>query len=201
VVIPFAVLALAPVVRAWPLSLIALGVPSFALLLAAHLTQPLISPPYEPRDWWHWLRSNGLSSTVLEPSSHRLLPALAIVLAVITALGAATGSVRQAERVDVAAAVVCGLAWLTALVSFPHLARSHLGGAAIAAMLAIAVLSARRGAWGVLMTIAVGIGLAGAHRHAALSAVLGLFGLAVAIVASKLYGPTPPERTVKWNDE
>jgi hypothetical protein len=68
-------------------------------------------------------------------------------------------------------------------------------------MLAIAVLSARRGAWGVLMTIAVGIGLAGAHRHAALSAVLGLFGLAVAIVASKLYGPTPPERTVKWNDE
>jgi hypothetical protein len=193
-VIPFAALALAPVVRACPLSLLALALPSFALLLAAHLTQPLISPPYEPKDWWHWLRSNGLSSTVLEPGNHGWFPALAIVLAALTAVAAAIGSVRQTDRTDVSAALVCLVAWSTALVSFPHLARSPLGATAIAAMLAIAVLVSRRGVWGVGTIIAVGLGLDGVHRHAALSAALGLSGLALAIVVAKLYVSTPPGR-------
>ena len=193
-VIPFAALALAPVVRRWPLSLLALALPSFALLLAAHLTQPLISPPYEPKDWWHWLRSNGLSSTVLEPGAHGWLPALPIVLAAVTAVAAAVGSVRETDRTDVSAALVSVVAWSTALVSFPHLGRSHLGALAIAAMLAIAVLASRRGVRGLGMIIAVGLGLDGVHRHAGLSAALGLSGLVLAIVVSKLYVSTPPVR-------
>ena len=93
------------------------------------------------------------------------------------------------------------IAWLTALVSFPHLARSHLGGTAIAAMIAIAVLSSRRGVLGVGLIIAMGVGLVGVHRHAGLSAALGVSWLALAIVVSKLYVSTPPEQILKSIDE
>jgi hypothetical protein len=185
-ILPFAVLALAPVVRAWPLSLLALALPSVAILLAAHVTQPLISPPYEPRHWWHWLRSDGWSSTVLSPSAHGWLPAVPIVLAALAAVVAAIVSVRSIERTDVAAALVCVIGWLTAFVSFPHLARSFVGAAALAATLAVIALASRRGALGVAITLTTGTAMVLVHRHAVLSAAVGIGALTLAICVARL---------------
>jgi hypothetical protein len=192
--IPFAVLALAPVVRAWPLSFLALALPSFALLLAAHLTQPLISPPYEPHHWWYWLHTNGLSSTVLDPGGHGWLGALPIALAGVVAVAAAIASVRTVERRDVAAAAICAVGWVAALVSFPHLVRSHLGAIAIAALLSLCISASRRGRQGVAFAVVAGAGLVAVHRHAALSAALAVGALSLAAGFWRLYLSTPPAR-------
>jgi hypothetical protein len=182
-------------VRAWPLSLVALALPSFAFLLAAHLTRPLISPPYEPQDWWHWLRSNGLSSTVLDPGGHQWFPAVVIPLVALIAVGAAIVSARMTDRNDFGPALVCVIVWLAALVSFPHLVRSCLGAAAIGAMLAVGLLASRRGALGVALALVLAAALAIVHRHAALSAAVGVGGLALAIAVSRLYISIPLART------
>ena len=185
-ILPFAVIAVAASVRGWPLSLLALALPSAAILLAAHLTQPLISSPYETREWWHWLRSDGFSSTVLSPGAHVWLPALPIALAALIAGAAAIASVSSIDRTDVAAALVCAIGWLTAFVSYPHLARSLVGAAAVAATLAFMTLASRRGAGGVASMLATGAALVVVHRHAALSAAVGIGALALAVGVSRL---------------
>lgn len=190
VILPFAVLAVAAVIRAWPLSVVALAVPSAAILLAAHLTQPLISPPYEPRDWWRWLRSDGFSSTVLSPSAHGWLPAAPIALGALIALVAAIASVRSIDRTDITTALVCAIGWLTAFVSFPHLARSLVGAAAVIAMVAVIALASRRGGVGVALMLAAGAALVAVHRHAVPSAAVGVAALVVAVWVSRLDAST-----------
>jgi len=193
-ILPFAVLAVGAAVRAWPLSLLTLALPSAAILLAAHLTQPLISSPFDTRDWWRWLRTDGYSSTLVSPGAHGWLPAVPVVLAALAALAAAIASVRSVDRIDRSTALVCAAGWLTAFVSFPHLARSFVGAAALAATLAVIALASRRGARGVAVMLAAGLAIVVVHRHAALSAAVAIGALALAAWAAHVghsVTPTP----------
>jgi hypothetical protein len=185
-VLPFAVLGVAAAVRAWPLSTLALALPSAALLLAAHLTQPLISPPYQPHDWWHWLRTDGLSSTVLSPGAHTWLPALPIVIAALVALAAAVASVQSIDRIDFSSALVCAIGWLTALAAFPHLARSFVGALAIATTFFAIAIARRIGIAGVTIIAVAGPAVAVVHRQPLLATAVGMGAFAVAISASRL---------------
>jgi hypothetical protein len=181
-VLPFIVLAVAAVVRAWPLSVAVLAIPSAAILLAAHLTQPLISPPYEPRDWWHWLHTDGFTSTVLSPGAHGWLPAAPVAIAALLATAAAIASVRRVNRVDFQLGLICAIGWLAALVAFPHLARSFLGAVAIVATLTVVVLASRRGAVGLALTVITCFAIVVVHRHAAPAAIIAVAALATALV-------------------
>jgi hypothetical protein len=185
-IIPFMVLAVAAVIRIWPLSVLTLAIPSAAILLAAHLTQPLISPPYQPHDWWHWLHSNGLSSTVLSPGSHGWLPATPLVLATILAAAAAITSLGPVDRLDIQPAVLCATAWLTGLVSFPHLARSFLGALAIIATLGVIAHAIRRGATDLLLAVVAGTAIMVVHRHAGSSAAVASGAFAAALLITRL---------------
>ena len=189
-ILPFAALAVAPLVRGWPISILALALPSAAILLAAHLTQPLISPPYETGDWWGWVRSDGFSSTVLSPGAHDWFPAAPIMVAAAAALGASIASVWSVEvkRTDVMTALVCVLGWLTAFVSFPQLARSLAGAAAVAAILAVIALASRRGSAGLAVMLAAGATIVVVHRHSALSAAVGVGALIVTLCTPRTWG-------------
>lgn len=194
-VLPFAVLGVAAAVRAWPLSTLALAIPSAALLLAAHLTQPLISPPYQPRDWWHWLRTDGLSSTVLSPGAHTWPPSLPIVVAALIALAAAVASVESIDRVDFSSALVCTIGWLAALAAFPHLARSFVGALAIATTVSAIAIARRIGIVGVTIIAVAASALAVVHRQPLLATAVGMGALAVAVCASRLIDATEVRRT------
>jgi hypothetical protein len=191
-ILPFMVLAVAPVICTWPLSVLVLAIPSAAILLAAHLTQPLISPPYEPGDWWHWLHTDGFSSTVLSPGAHGWLPAVPIALAALLATAAAIASVRSVDRVDLQPALICAFGWLAAFVAFPHLARSFLGAVAIIATLTVVVLASRRGAVGLALTAMTCSAIVVVHRHAAPSAILAVGALATALLVTKWSRLTRP---------
>jgi hypothetical protein len=197
--LPFAALAVAPLVRGRPISLLALALPSVAILLAAHLTQPLISSPYETADWWHWLRSGGFSSTILSPGAHGWLPTIPIVVAAAAALGASIVSVRSVERTDSVAALVCLLGWLTAYVSFPQLAQSFAGAAAVAATLAVIMLASRRGAAGVALMFATGAALMVVHHDSGLSATVGVGALAVVAFTPRAWGEGAAARLTREN--
>lgn len=187
-ILPFATLGVAAAVRAWPLSTLALAIPSAGVLLAAHLTQPLISPPYQPHDWWHWLWTGAYSSTVLSPDTHRLLPALPIAVATFIALAAAIASVRSVVRIDVSAALVCAIGWLAALAAFPYFARSFIGAVAIVTTLTVIAIASRAGIAG-LAIIAVAVpALALAHKQPPLAAAVGVSALAVALYARRSRG-------------
>ena len=181
-ILPFLVLAVAPVVRTWPLSVVVLAIPSAAILLASHVTQPLISPPYEPGDWWHWLHTSGFSSTVLSPGTHGWLPAAPVVLAALLATAAAIASVRSVDRVDLRLALICAIGWLAAFVAFPHLARSFLGAVAIVATLTVIVVASRRGPIGLALTAITCAAIVVVHRHAAPSAIFAVGALATAVL-------------------
>jgi hypothetical protein len=181
VTLPFAVLAVAPLVRRLPLTLLILGVASAVVLMAAHLTQPLISPPYTRHAWWHWVLANSFSSTILDPAGHGLLPAAVIVVAALAALAAASLSACPLERYDIVPASVALIGWVTAYVSFPHLARSHEGALAIACTLLIIGVAARRGPAGIGLAFAAGIALTLVHSHASAAAAVSVAAAVVAL--------------------
>ena len=91
-VLGFAALALAPLVRRVPLSFLVLLTSSAAVLLIAHITQPLISPPYNTGDWWQWIRGEGYSSMIFAPTSHEWFAAIPLTIVALVALAAVAAS-------------------------------------------------------------------------------------------------------------
>jgi hypothetical protein len=139
-VLGFAALALAPLVRLLPLSFLSLLCASALVLLAAHLTQPLISQPYNTGDWWQWIRGEGYSSMIFAPTSHDWPAALPLTLAAIAALVAVAASLLPVAPADVLPATAALAAWGIGLVVLPQPERFRSGGfAAGAALLALAV--------------------------------------------------------------
>ena len=139
-VLGFAALALAPLVRRIPLSFLALYTSSAVVLLIAHLTQPLISAPYNTGDWWQWIKGEGYSSMVFAPTSHDWPAALPLTVAALVALGAVAASLLPNARTDVLPAAVALGAWCIGLVFLPQPERFRSGGfAAAAAILGLAV--------------------------------------------------------------
>ena len=139
-VLGFAALALAPLVRRLPLSFLALLGASAIVLLAAHLTQPLISQPYNTGDWWQWIRGEGYSSMIFAPTSHDWPAALPLTLAALAALAAVAASLLPNARTDVLPATAALAAWGVGLIVLPQPERFQSGGfAAAAALLALAV--------------------------------------------------------------
>jgi hypothetical protein len=139
-VLGFAALALAPLVRRIPLSFLALYTSSAIVLLIAHLTQPLISSPYNTGDWWQWIKGEGYSSMVFAPTSHDWPAALPLTLAALVALAAVAVSLLPNSRTDVLPAAVALGAWCVGLVFLPQPERFRSGGfAAAAAVLGLAV--------------------------------------------------------------
>jgi hypothetical protein len=184
-VLPFAVLGVAAAVRAWPLSTLTLAIPSAGLLLAAHVTQPLISPPYQPHDWWHWLRSGGFSSTVVSPSTHGWLPVVPIAFASLLALAAAIASVRPIDRIDTSAALVCAIGWLAALAAFPHLARSFVGAIAIVTTVTVIAIASRTRFVGPAILAVAATGVTLVHTNPPLAAAVGVSALSIALYAGR----------------
>jgi len=138
-VLGFAALALAPLVRRVPLSFLVLLTSSAAVLLLAHITQPLISPPYNTGDWWKWIRGEGYSSMVFAPTSHNGLAALPLTIAALVALAAVAASLLPSSPTDLfPAAAVLG-AWCVGLATLPQPERFRSGGPAAA--IAIIALS------------------------------------------------------------
>jgi len=180
--LPFLALALAPVVRALPVTTLALAVASTVELLAAHLTQPLISPPYDTGDWWHWVATGHFTQTILAPGRNSPLAALPIVVAAAAALVAGAVSLGRPARLDVLPAAVAVPAWWVARESFPHLGRSHLGALAVAACLAAVVLACRRRTAAAL-GVATVAGVLVVHRHAAQAAAVASAALMLQLAA------------------
>jgi len=138
-VLGFAALALAPVVRRIPLSFLVLFVSSAVVLLIAHLTQPLISPPYNTGDWWQWIRGAGYSSMIFAPTSHNWTAALPLTVAALVALGAVVASVLPVSKTDVVPAGVALVVWCIGLALLPQPERFRSGAlAAAAAILGLA---------------------------------------------------------------
>jgi len=138
-VLGFAALALAPLVRRVPLSFLVLLTSSAAVLLVAHITQPLISPPYNTGDWWQWVRGEGYSSMVFAPTSHDGLTALPLTIAVLVALAAVAASLLPSSPTDLLPAAVVLGAWCVGLASLPQPERFRSGG--LAAAVAVIALS------------------------------------------------------------
>ncbi len=132
-VLGFAALALAPLVRALPLSFLALLTPSALVMLAAHLTQPLISWPYDTGDWWHWVSGTGYSSTVFATASHHWTAALPLTAAALAALAAVAASLVPTTRSDLLPAAAAVAAWCIGFASLPQSERFRSGSFAAAA--------------------------------------------------------------------
>lgn len=128
-VLPFATLAIAPLIRLVPLSFLALLGVSMVVLLAAHLTQPLISHPYDTGDWWHWLSHDGYSATLFGPSSHGWFVAAPVIVAAAAALAVTTSSIdtRSAARADVLAGFSVLVLWALAFADLPAAHRAEAG--------------------------------------------------------------------------
>jgi hypothetical protein len=128
-VLPFATLAIAPIVRVVPVSFLALLGVSMVVLLAAHLTQPLISRPYDTWDWWHWLSHSGYSPTLFGTTSHRWLIAVPVALAAAGALAVATSSIETGSpaRADLLAGLLALLLWGVAFAGLPAAHRAAAG--------------------------------------------------------------------------
>jgi len=173
-IIAFAAITLAPLVSTLPLSLLALSTVSGAWLLAADLTQPLISPPYTTADWWHWIQTGSFTSTVLSPHSPIFLPCILIVAAAAAALTAAALAAWPPDRLDLSTATVALVTWIMAYLSFPHLARSNVGAVALGAAMLVAALAARKGRLGIAIASLSALVIVQVHRHALLSAIAAL---------------------------
>jgi hypothetical protein len=135
-VLPFSTLAIAPLVRLVPVSFLALLGLSMIVLLAAHLTQPLISHPYVTGDWWHWLRHGGYSATLFGTASHGWLVAAPVAAAAAVAFVVATSSIetRSPSRADLVAGLTALALWALAFadLSAAHGAEAGLIAAGIA---------------------------------------------------------------------
>jgi len=138
-VLGFAALALAPVVRRVPLSFLVLLTSSAAVLLIAHLTQPLISPPYNTGDWLQWIRGEGYSSMIFAPTSHDWLAALPLTIAAVVALAAVGATLLPWSPGDLLPAVAVLAAWCLGLASLPQAERFRSGS--LAAAVAVVALS------------------------------------------------------------
>jgi hypothetical protein len=132
-VLGFAALALAPVVRRIPLSFLVLFITSAVVLLIAHLTQPLISHPYNTGDWWQWIQGEGYSSTVFAPTSHDWWAALPLALAALAAVAAVAASLLPSTPTDLLPAATALTAWCTGLIFLPQPERFRSGSFAAAA--------------------------------------------------------------------
>jgi hypothetical protein len=132
-VLGFAALALAPVVRRIPLSFLVLFITSAVVLLIAHLTQPLISQPYNTGDWWQWIGGEGYSSTVFAPTSHDWWAALPLALAALAALAAVAASLLPSASTDLLPAAAALTAWCAGLILLPQPERFRSGSFAAAA--------------------------------------------------------------------
>ncbi|HST17362.1 MAG TPA: hypothetical protein VLK36_06810 [Gaiellaceae bacterium] len=138
-ILGFAALALAPLVRRVPLSFLVLLTSSAAVLLVAHITQPLISPPYNTGDWWRWIRGEGYSSMVFAPTSHDGLAALPLTMAALVALAVVAASLLPSSPTDLLPAGVVLGAWCVGLAALPQSERFRSGG--LAAAIAVIALS------------------------------------------------------------
>ena len=138
-VLGFAALALAPLVRRAPLSFLVLLTSSAAVLLIAHLTQPLISPPYNTGDWWQWIRGEGYSAMIFAPTSHEWLSGLPLTIAALAALAAVAATLLPWSRADVLPAAAVFAAWCVGLAALPQPERFRSGG--LAAAVAVVALS------------------------------------------------------------
>jgi hypothetical protein len=139
-ILGFAALALAPIVRRAPLSFLALFMASAVVLLIAHLTQPLISSPYNTGDWWQWIRGEGYSSMVIAPTSHDWPAALPLAVAALVVLGAVAASLLPTSPTEALPAAAALGAWCIGLAALPRPERFRSGSfAAAVAILALAV--------------------------------------------------------------
>ena len=138
-VLGFAALALAPLVRRVPLSFLVLFTSSAAVLLIAHITQPLISPPYNTGDWWQWIRGEGYSSMIFAPTSHAWLAAIPLTIVALVALAAVAASLLPWSPTDLLPAAAALGAWCVGLAWLPQPERFRSGG--LAAAVAVVALS------------------------------------------------------------
>lgn len=96
-ILGIAAVALAPVVRAAPRTVAAFALASAVSLGVGYVTQPLISPPYDTRDWWDWVRGGHFTSTVLDPGGHGAIGAAAIAAAAAVAFVVAVSSALEPD--------------------------------------------------------------------------------------------------------
>jgi hypothetical protein len=104
-------------------------------LLAAHLTQPLISGPFDTGDWWEWLRGPHFTATILDPTGHGWLAAAPVALAALIGIAVASGTVGRARRRDAAAALTGLVVWGLCLLAAPSGLRSYAAAAGSVAAL------------------------------------------------------------------
>jgi hypothetical protein len=135
-VLGIAVVGLAPVYRTAPLTWCALLLASSVSLLAAHLTQPLISGPFDTGDWWEWLRGPHFTATILDPTGHGWIAAAPVALAALFGIAVASATVGGARRRDAAAALTGLVIWGLCLLAAPAGLRSYAAAAGSVAALA-----------------------------------------------------------------
>lgn len=139
-ILGIAVVALAPVYRAAPLTWCALLLASSVSLLAAHLTQPLISGPFDTGDWWEWLRGPHFTATMLDPTGHGWAGAAPLALAALVGIAVASATIGPARRQDAAAALTGLAVWGLCLLVAPSGLRSY--AAAVGSVAALVTLAA-----------------------------------------------------------
>jgi hypothetical protein len=135
-ILGIAVVGLAPVFRTAPLTWCALLLASSVSLLAAHLTQPLISGPFDTGDWWEWLRGPHFTATILDPTGHGWVAAAPVALAALIGIAVASATVGRTQRRDAAAALTGLVVWVLCLLAAPSGLRSYAAAAGSVAALA-----------------------------------------------------------------
>jgi len=137
-VLGIAVVALAPVFRVASFTWCALLLASAVSLLAAHLTQPLISRPFDTGNWWEWLRGEHFTATIVSPALHSWLGAAPIALAALGGIAVAGGTLTPAGRRDAEAALIAVALWASCLLVAPAEFRSY--AAAVSSVVALIFL-------------------------------------------------------------
>ena len=160
-ILPFLSIAVAASVREHLFATAALTVASALVLVAAVVTQPLISPPYSTGDWWHWVMNQKFTSTIVAASAHSWPGAVLIALAI--AAGLSAGAVSLADRPPLrgtTAGLIALAAWCCLLLGFEELSHSTSGRLAILGSLVALLASVRLKKVGVVTAAGVALAVA-----------------------------------------
>jgi hypothetical protein len=166
-ILPFLAVAVAATTQRHRLTLALLATASTLVLLAADLTQPLISFPYSTHDWWYWIRHGDFTTTVFGPGRHGWFGASLIALAVAAgALGAALSAAgkhtheHRSQPQRISSGLIALSAWSCLLLGFEEFSHSTVGRFAIAACLATLLAAARLGVIGIAPAAGVALTVA-----------------------------------------
>jgi len=185
VILPFLAIAVAAGAGEHPFATAALTVASALVLLAAVVTQPLISPPYTTGDWWHWVWHGKFTSTIIAAGQHSWPGAALIAFAVTVGLAAGAASLVDRTPVGGITPTLTALAgWSCLLLGFEELSHSTAGRVAILVSIVALLASSRLGTVGVVTAAATALAVALAASPQvclALTAAIAIATLALSV--------------------